>query len=211
MQKYEEKIITFKSHMLGKDSIPLDVCENLKDKIIALEPTIINLGVSNYKEAPENSITTRHQYYNLIDYLNDDLKIVKEKIINNCKHIIGRDKFLVKMWANIFRNGEQIKKHIHYATPVIETDAFKKNVFKTICGNVFVYGDSESETIYYLNEKKSIKNNPGDMHLFCCIVEHETLPYQGNLRISIAFDVYTETFFEDIGLQTPPNLRLISE
>lgn len=155
-------------------------------------------------------MTTRHQYYNLLDYLNEDLSVIKEKIVNNSKHIIGGDKFWVKMWANIFRNGEQIKKHIHHATPVIESDAFKKNVFKTICGNVFIYGDVESETIYHLQKETAVKNSTGDMHLFCCIVEHETLPYQGNLRISIAFDIYTEGFFNDIGLPTPANLRLVS-
>jgi hypothetical protein len=210
MNNYNEKIVTFKAHMLGKDKLDLSTCDILKNKIVDLEQTILNLGVSNYKEAPENSITTRHQYYNLLDYLNDDLNPVKEKIIQNARHIIGGDKFLVKMWANVFRNGEQIKKHMHHATPVIENDSFKKNVFKTICGNLFLYGDQESETIYYLKEKTPIKNEAGDMHFFCCIVEHETLPYQGNLRIGIAFDIYTENFFTDIGLPTPSHLRLIN-
>lgn len=50
MQKYEEKIITFKSHMLGKDNIPLQVCENLKNKIVALEPTILNLASQTTKK-----------------------------------------------------------------------------------------------------------------------------------------------------------------
>ena len=209
MLTYEDRIITFKSHMLGKDSIPLQTCEVLKNKIVELEPTLLSLGVSNYREAPENSITTRHQYYNLLDYLNDDLSILKEKIVNNAKNIIGGEKFYVKMWANIFRNGEQIKKHIHHASPVIENDAFKQNVFKTICGNLFIYGDTESETIYHLRGPIAIKNVPGDMHLFCCIVEHETPPHQGDLRVSIAFDIYTEKFFEDLNLPTPVNLRLV--
>lgn len=209
MLKYEDRIITFKSHMLGKDSIPVEVCEALKNKIVELEPTLLALGASNYKEAPENSITTRHQYYNLLDYLDSDFDIVKQKIINNAKNIIGGEKFYVKMWANIFRNGEQIKKHIHHASPVIENDAFKQNVFKTICGNIFLYGDVESETIYHMRGRNPIKNVPGDMHLFCCIVEHETLPYEGELRVSIAFDLYTEKFFEDINIPTPTNLRLI--
>lgn len=209
MLKYDDKIVLFKSHMLGKDNIHLSDCERLKNKILDLESTILNLGPANYLEAPQNSITTRHQYYNLIDMINEELDPVKEKIINNCKNIIGGNRFYVKMWANIFRNGEKIDKHTHHTKNIVENHIFKTNIFKTVCGNLFLYGDAESETIYYLNERTPILNKTGDFHFFAAIVEHETLPFNGNLRVGIAFDVYTEDFFTRFNMSTPTNLRLI--
>lgn len=206
----DENIVEFKNHILSKDMVPGEICNILSNKVIDLEKTILSLGVSNYKETPEHTITTRHQYYNLLDFLGEDLKLVSKKIAENCNRIIGGKEFYVKMWANIFRNGECIRRHMHHASPIIEHDAFRKNVFKTICGNLFVYGDQNSETIYHLNEPTAVKNEVGDMHFFSCITEHETKPYSGNLRISIAFDMYTRNFFPEIGMMTPSNLRLIS-
>lgn len=163
MQTYEERIGPFKSQMLSRDSVPLDLCDLLKEKIVNLEDTILNLGPSNYKETPENTITTRHQYYNLLDYIGNDMPVVKEKIIDNCRKVLGGDHFYIKMWANIFRHGDNIKKHIHHATPIIENEMFKRNVFKTLSGNLFLYGDKDSETVYYFKEKTPVKNVVGEI------------------------------------------------
>ena len=206
---YEERLLDFRSNLLGYSSVDLSTCQCLKDDILKLENKILSLGTPRYPAVPASSITARHDYYNLIDLLPTQLTVLKQTIVDASSNIIGGEEFYVKMWANIFRNGERIERHMHHASPVIENDMFKKNVFKTICGNLFLYGDAPSNTLYYGKDLISIPNKTGDLHLFSCILEHETLPFAGTLRVGIAFDIYSKNFFPEIGMQTPGNLRLI--
>ena len=84
------------------------------------------------------------------------------------------------------------------------------NIFKTMCGHLFLSSDYPSETIYYFeNGVEKIPNKPGDFHFFSMVVPHEVLPFGGNLRIGIAFDVYTSNFFNNIGLRVPNDIRII--
>lgn len=208
---YDIKIKKFKNELLGFDQLQLHVCESLKNKIIESELYILALGKPNYPNVPSNTITSRHEYYNLLDFKWPELEFVKQSIIKNSSKIIGGDKFLIKMWANIFRHNECIKRHMHHPSPIRETEVFKKNVFNTICGNLFLDGDYESHTIYYFDdEKKEILNKPGEIYYFSCIVEHEVFPFKGNLRVGLAFDIYTVDFFKNMGMSIPRDLRLIS-
>jgi hypothetical protein len=206
---YKDRLENFKSTLLGYLSVDQVICQKLTSDILALENKILSFGTARYPAVPANTITARHDYYNLIDLLPTQLTIIKHNIVEASSNIIGGEEFYVKMWANIFRNGERIERHMHHASPIIENDMFKKNVFKTICGNLFLYGDAPSDTLYYGKELISMPNKVGDIHLFSCILEHETLPFTGTLRVGIAFDVYSKNFFPEIGIQTPPNLRLI--
>lgn len=207
--KYEDRISDFRNNLLGCLSVDQVICQQLTSDTLKLENKILSLGTPRYPAVPANTITARHDYYNLIDLLPTQLTTVKHSIVEASSNIIGGEEFYVKMWANIFRTGERIERHMHHASPIIENDMFKKNVFKTICGNLFLYGDAPSDTLYYGKELISMPNEVGDIHLFSCILEHETLPFTGTLRVGIAFDVYSKNFFPDIGMQTPTNLRLI--
>lgn len=207
---YEEKIILWKSKILSEDKLEENICDSLTQKIISVEDEIMNLGPSDYDKVPENTITAKHLYYNLLNYKWDELGYLKRKIIDNSSPIIGGDTFLIKMWANSLKKEQYIKKHIHHAEPVIETDDFKKNIFSTICGHLFLENDIDSETIYYFdNNTVPMQSIKGNMHFFSCIVPHEVLPYQGHKRISIAFDVYRADFFEKLGIPTPTDLIII--
>ncbi len=208
--RYEDKIHTWKSKLLSEDNIEADLCDSLSQKILNVENDILKLGPSNYDKVPDDTITSKHSYYNLLKYDWNELELLKQKIIKNSSEIIGGDKFFVKMWANIYRNGDYIKKHIHHAEPIIETDEFKKGIFNTICGHLFLQNDIESSTTYYFNDEVvPLKNNKGDIHFFSCIVPHEVPKYEGQLRISVAFDVYRADFFENLGIQPLKDLIII--
>jgi hypothetical protein len=207
---YESRIKEFNSTMLSFDLVSAETCEKLTQLIIESEQKILSFGHGNYPKAPSNTITTRHQYYNLLDFGWEELDEVKQSILKVASQVIGGDSFYVKMWANIFRQGENIDLHIHHGEPVIENETFKKNIFKTICGNLFLSGDKHSDTIYYFNgQRTEFPNKSGDVHYFSCVVPHETLPYKGELRVGLAFDIYTEDFFQGIGMQTPKDLKLV--
>ena len=207
---YERRIKEFNSKMLSFDSVSAETCEKLTQLIIESEQKILSFGHGNYSKAPSNTITTRHQYYNLLDFGWEELDEVKQSIVKVASQVIGGDSFYVKMWANIFRQDENIDLHIHHGEPVIENETFKKNIFKTICGNLFLSGDKHSDTIYYFNgQRTEFPNKSGDVHYFSCVVPHETLPYKGELRVGLAFDIYTEDFFRGIGMITPSDLKLV--
>lgn len=207
---YEDKIKIWKNNLLGEDTIDVNLCDSLSNKILQSEKYILSLGPANYPQTPPTTITSRHDYYNLLDFGWDELELVKTKIVENASKIIGGESFYVKMWANIFRKDECITKHIHHAEPVIENESFKQNIFKTMCGHLFLRNDVDSDTIYHFEKQSTpIKNVKGDFHFFCCVVPHEVLPYQGNERIGLAFDIYRSDFFKNLGLQVPPKMVLI--
>lgn len=208
---YEQKIKHYKNSFLARDFIAEEDCLYFHNRILSLENEILAKGSPNYPQVDPSTITARHSYYNLLDYLSgEETERLKSKILLNSGKILGGTKFLIKMWANIFRNGQCIQRHMHHATPVIENDTFKANVFKTMCGNLFISGDAESATHYYFGVSEQIvKNLAGDIAFFGCIVEHETKPYTGDLRVGLAFDIYTEHFFQGVGYDNPPDTRLL--
>jgi hypothetical protein len=209
-KEYTDKIFIWKDRILAEDKLDSKCCDSLANKILEYENYILSLGPANYPQTPPNTITSRHEYYNFLEFDWDELKEVEAKIIENASKILGGSSFYVKMWANVFRNGECITKHIHHPEPVRETDEFKNNIFKTLCGHLFLRNDVDSDTIYHFDSgTQNIKNVKGDFHFFCCVVPHEVLPYEGTERIGLAFDVYTNDFFEGIGIPTPFGLKLI--
>ena len=207
--EYSNKIKEWKSKILAFDKIE-GIADSFTSKILGIEKEILSIGIANYKKVPANTVTSRHEFYNLLDYDWEELNLVKNQIIKNASNIIGGNSFYVKMWANIFRHDEYIEKHIHHPEPVRETDEFKNNIFKTVCGHLFLKNDYPSNTTYYFeNQKVDFLNVEGDMHVFCCIVPHEVKPFNGKIRVGIAFDVYSEDFFKELGIPIPNDVRLI--
>ena len=209
--EYRQKLQDWKSRILSFDSIDdTELLTRLTKHIEDTESHILSLGAPNYPKVPQNTITARHQYYNLLDFDWPELQFVKEKIRSNASQIIGGEKFLIKMWANIFRKGEKINKHMHHPSPIRETEQFKRGIFKTICGHLFLYNDHESHTVYYMNNQRvPLLNKSGEMHYFSCIVEHETEPFLGTKRVGLAFDIYTSDFFSSMGMPVPRDIRTI--
>ena len=136
---YQTKIKEFNSKMLSFDSISSDTCDKLTKLIIQSEEKILSFGHGNYPKAPSNTITTRHQYYNLLDFGWKELDEVKKNIIKVASEVIGGDSFYVKMWANIFREGENIDLHIHHGEPMVENEMFKKNKKATMVIKTFIF------------------------------------------------------------------------
>lgn len=207
--EYQQKMQDWKSRILSTDSIDdEEMLQRLTQRIENEESHILSLGAPNYPKVDHTTITSRHQYYNLLDFNWPEMEQVKHKIRKNAIDIIGGEQFLVKMWANIFRKGQRIDKHIHHPTPIRETEQFKTGIFKTICGHLFLYNDHESHTIYYMNNQRvPVLNTSGEMHFFSCIVEHETEPFQGTKRVGLAFDIYTMDFFKTFNIPIPRDVR----
>lgn len=209
-KEYIHLMSIHKNEQLGYDTIDKSLCKSLAQKVLDKEQYILNLGPAKYNNTPPNVITGRHLYYNLLDFGWDELEPIKKKIIENSSKIIGGNEFCIKMWANVFRNGEGITKHTHQNEPIEIDQSFRNSIFKTLCGHLFLESDYPSETIYYFNKgTEPITNEVGDFHFFSMVVPHEVLPYKGKIRIGLAFDIYTSDFFDKLGIALPNDIRII--
>ena len=92
-------------------------------------------------------------------------------------------------WANVMRKDEQIKKHSHY-----------NDTLTYLGGHICV--ETNNTSTHYINPftKKiySSKNEIGKITLFPNWIEHYTDISKSSLRITIAFDLFTEKFYNNI-------------
>lgn len=137
-----------------------------------------------------DSLTSRSCHFNVMNWwgVSSLKKEIKKSYFDFTK--IKKQPLYVQCWANVMRNGEEIKYHTHrgyYATVQ----------YGSVSGNLFISSDVLTHTHY---EKFSIPNEPGVITLFPSFVGHRTDKYIGNEeRISIAFDIKTrEDWKEDV-------------
>ena len=147
-----------------------------------------------YTNLGPDSLTSRSYAYNLLKWNHPEIKKLRATLLKAHEQLIK----LIKIdrpgriygyaWANVMRKGEEIKPHLHNATP----DSY-------ISGHITVQCEA-SETCYIcppdqinsLTEYKS-KNAPGKITLFQSCIPHYTTKHEGDKeRISIAFDIITD-------------------
>jgi hypothetical protein len=143
----------------------------------------------------ENSVTARSNSYNLLDFiemgfLNYSIRKAHDEFVS----AIGKEnkeKLYIQCWYNVMRKGDKIQSHQHWNSP-----------YTYLGGHICI--QQENTSTWYTNpitrESYEIKNVPGTMTLFPNWVFHHTDIHQGESeRITIAFDIITETVFnEDI-------------
>jgi hypothetical protein len=137
-----------------------------------------------------NSLTSRFQSFNVLKWQDPEI----EKIFNHIKEKhdtfikalgIPKIKVWIKCWANVLRNGEEIKPHLHGVHSKIY-----------LGGHIMVQCNNTS-TVYInpINQlnapvEYSSKNEIGKITLFQNNIPHYTTPHIGDKeRISLAFDI----------------------
>jgi hypothetical protein len=184
------------------DNLSID---SLCKKILGKEDYIKDL-VTNKKlifdKVNEGSITKYHNYYNLIQFGFEEIDLVVKKIKELVFKINGWETFYLKMWANIYRNGDYIGYHTHLP----DLHGIKKNP-KALSGHCFLFSSKPTYTTYYFRRIKSkisilgegnvdpteVLNVPGEISIFSSYVPHEFKKWDGELRIGIAFDISHES------------------
>jgi hypothetical protein len=188
MQNREMFLLDTISQILFKDNINIDDVNSLKDKILDKEEYIQNLPLlRGYEGTVENSITIKHDAYNLVDFGWPEVDL----IVNKVKQFIdlttkSNEHAYIKMWANIYRKGEYITKHTH--VPSDQKASYKK----LISGHCFLYSTQPTTTTFYFGpneEEIDIANVPGEIDIFSSFVPHEFKPWDGELRVGLAFDI----------------------
>ena len=175
--------------------------KNLAKFILSKEDEILKLPLSvssdndqvtdGYTGLGENSTTVRFASYNVLNWENENIILLKESILSFHNDILNYFKLpipkelYIRCWTNIMRNGEQIKPHLHGTGPTTY-----------LGGHISVQCDNTST--YYINpinqindpETYKIKNEIGKITLFQNNIPHYTDVHSSNEeRITIAFDL----------------------
>jgi hypothetical protein len=185
---------------------------SLCDKILEKELYIKNLNTDKkpiFNYVNNDSITKLHAYYNLIEFEFEEVHLIVRKIKELVFKINGWETFYLKMWANIYRNGDYIGYHTHLTNL---PGTIKKP--EALSGHCFLFSTEPTYTTYYFRKKNikpsifgsdninvmDILNVPGEISIFSSYVPHEFKKWDGELRIGIAFDISHETInnFENL-------------
>ena len=168
------------------DFITQEESKKISNFILKNENYIKSLGEDTYVGTSENSLTGRYEVYN---YLHD---MPGEILIPKIKNIFK--KCVVQCWANTFRKNEGIESHTHGGPPAF------------ICGNLFLSGPTYGT--YYRN--KLIESEAGTLILFSNDHRHSVLPNPTDcVRVSMAFDIYTDPSVFGMVDEAPQRLLLI--
>lgn len=161
----------------------------LRESLLESEPGLISLGKSIFNY-PEDQITGKQQYYNLLH----DLETWEEYCFPRIKEIVADFLTLTpgevvhyQSWGNILRMDNKIFPHRHFGTP----DNYNTNP-QSVSGNLFLGSENPTATTYILGgEKIDIPNEFGQFTLFPPSLPHAVRSYKGEgVRVSAAFDCF---------------------
>jgi len=130
-----------------------------------------------------NSLTSRASHYNLLDWkeAKDLIKCIKKTYMTYTEN---KDPIYVHCWANVMREGDQIREHQHGMYPY---------TFDHLSGHLGIKVDGTTSTYYRISNRiLEKKNKEGEITFFASAYPHWTDKYNGNnTRITIAFDIRT--------------------
>jgi len=173
---------------------------NLSKFLLKKEKEILKLPLTVNKEGKitdgytglgKNSITMRFNRYNVFNWKNKNISLLKENIINFHNNIINYFKLppvnelYIQCWVNIMRKGEKIQPHIHGVKP----DTYLGGHICIQCNNT---STNYINPINQINDPEiySSKNEIGKITLFQNNIPHFTdIQNTNNKRITLAFDL----------------------
>ena len=187
-------------YIMGDEWIKGVNFKNLSKFILSKEKEIINSypapgNNDGYTGLGLNSLTSRYSKYNLLGFNTPEIKQLHKEIsrIHNefivALKVTNSERIWIQCWANVLRDGEEIKPHLHAVHP-----------FTYLGGHITIQcneGETVTSTVYInpinqINDPQLvyIKNEVGKITLFQNNIPHFTTPHKGNKeRISIAFDL----------------------
>jgi hypothetical protein len=183
----------FKYHILETSIQDLESIKAIEEFILCNETNIIaNLPATSDGNTGlgDNSLTSRFASINFFKCLEFNfLKLkIKEEIKEYFKYIglpECKEVLYGQCWANVMRPGEQIFKHQHWT----DSNSFLSgNLTVKTSGSHTYYCNRYDTTSHYISE-----NKVGGLTLFPGFVEHGTSKVETDIRISVAFDIITET------------------
>ncbi len=176
-------------YFIAEDKIKCDL-SMLRAEILWQEKVII--GKYEFEDdwgtkLGPDSLTSRSNRYNLLDW--SDAQPLKQEIRKAHDEFISGFNFpptgplYVQCWANVMREGEKIQMHTHGRDP-----------WTYLSGHICVEVDGTNT--YYQNpfggDPWASPNEVGKITLFPSYIPHFTDRVDSGIRITIAFDIYTQ-------------------
>jgi len=171
----EKKVLVFDTKV-NVNNLAKQILRKEKEIIRKYPPsTYFNVESDGDTGLGVHSLTSRFNQYNVLDWWGT--APLRKDIISRYKIYYPdyKGKVEVRCWANVLRQGEEIKPHQHY--PVAEEFL--------VCGNLVV--KAHNTNTYY--EGRDIRNINGQLILFEPTIVHWTDKCQEDVRITIGFDI----------------------
>ena len=176
-------------------------------EIVGKYPPSNKGSVDAYTGLGSDSLSSRYESFNLFSWDDPEIKKLFEIVKNGHSLFleafsVPKTKVWIQCWANVLRDGQDIKPHIH-----------STHKYCYLGGHITVQCNDTS-TVYInpintLNDPQQYfsKNVVGQFTIFQNNIPHYTTPHHGDKeRISIAFDIIMD---EDIN--KPNNVILLEE
>jgi len=199
-------------YILAEDMIQDIDYDKVAEIILSKEKEIVDAfpGTSDaYTGLGEDSLTSRFKHFNLFSWTDPEINKLKEEIHEKYKLFLiklglQRSKVWIQCWANVLRDGQEIKPHIHSVTP-----------FSYLGGHICIQCDKTS-TVYInpvnqINEPELFDspNAVGKFTIFQDCIPHYTTTHNGSKeRITIAFDLFVDRHVQDLSTEVKANLIL---
>jgi hypothetical protein len=192
-----------------------ELFKKLADIILSKENSIKNTYTEQYQEynkeinevfdggtgLGDKSLTSRSPFYNLLTWEENEVAILKMLVYNEYIKFLSilnvdRRTVWIQCWANVLRDSEEIKEHIHASHPL------------TWLGGHVTVACTDTST-FYVNpmtlangrQVHESKNVVGKLTLFQNNLPHYTNLHSGSTeRISIAFDIIPQERYEEYPL-----------
>ena len=164
--------------------------------IISKFPPVKKSSLDGYTDLGPNSLTSRYGHYNLIEWPEIEIKILRDKIVEFHQKFLKNlnikipNTFSITGWANVMRQGEKINPHLHNVKP----NSYLSGHVTIQCKNTSTY---YINPVNQLNEPEvhQIKNVPGEITIFPSCMPHYTDTHNSasTERITIAFGLSLKT------------------
>ena len=171
--------------------------KTLTQFILEKEKEIINkknvtISGDGYTGLGTRALTSHYNQYNLLDWDHSEIPLLQQAILkthSDFLHELGiplYPELYIQCWANVMREGEQIKPHLH---------SVHENSY--LGGHIVV--QAQKTHTHYINPVNQINgpdihsssNIVGKISLFPSCVPHYTdMQKSGEPRITIAFDLF---------------------
>lgn len=154
-----------------------------------------------------DSLTARFERFNVFNWQNNEIQKLKNHILKTHEKFLHAVNFempkelYINCWANVMRQGQQIKPHIHDLMPT----SYLGGHITIQCKDTFTKYINPLHSYYNDSETYESQNVPGKITLFQNFIPHYTDIHNDiKERITIAFNLYIHK-----EATTPNFLRLI--
>jgi hypothetical protein len=169
------------------------ISKSLNDKIIKTILKKKNYNVKNKKFVLHDMEYTTWIKDNIFKWKNKEIKLLKNSIKNILKNFFNqinykqKEKIYIQGWPSVLKKDQSHSEHFH-----------DDHEYSFLSGNI-ILTDNKTTTDYNIYPRScqfgyyKCKNFPGSVTIFSSYISHKVDIIKDDLRMSIGFNLYTQT------------------